>query len=145
MRSFQLETLYASNGVFIRYRYGCYSPGLDLSNILSYVTPRKIDDGSGNTMNLIGIIVRCPPGRVLTGFNLIRPSSSTIAYSFLCAQRRSGLWCSSHSTAWSEASSQNIFLDRLNVNCPGSTDMLQHWQLQTSTGSWRINYTCCRV
>jgi len=30
MRNFKLETLYASDGVFIRYNYGCYSPGLAL-------------------------------------------------------------------------------------------------------------------
>jgi len=144
MRSFQLETLYASNGVFIRYRYGCYSPGLALGGIASYTTPAN-NDGGGNAVFLERHNVQCPANRVLTRFNLFRPTASTIAYSYSCALR-SGLVCSGYSTDWSEASSQNIFLDRLNVNCPGSTDMLQRWQLQNNgAGSWRINYTCCRV
>lgn len=114
---------------------------------LNKQSPRQ-DWGGGNLYFLDRQNVSCPAKTAIDGFRLIRPSGNTLAYSYSCRMKCSGLKTGQTYNASTQLNDvdRNInhsanFLDRHYVTCRDGY-ALQSFQLRTVGGKIKYDYTC---
>jgi hypothetical protein len=133
--------LYRPAGNRIAYNYSC----LEGTNSSRYnKSTRSNDWGGGNTIYLDRHDVNCG-NRNIHRIKLYRPAGNRIAYAYSCGRRGvAPSTCTNRYTKWNTESSQNIYLDRHNVSCPGNTALTRFKLQRNGKGKFRYYYRCCQ-
>ena len=129
------------SGNRIRYAYTC-KEGINSAG--TNKNSGSNDWGGGNTVYLDRHNVDCGT-KPIAQFKLVRPAGNKIRYDYRCSNRPSTGPCRGANTGWNQESSQNIYLDRHNVQCNSDEVITQFKLNRNGQGKFRYDYTCCKM
>ena len=129
------------SGNRIRYAYTC-KEGINSAG--TNKNSGSNDWGGGNTVYLDRHNVDCGT-KPIAQFKLVRPAGNKIRYDYRCSNRPSTGPCRGANTGWNQESSQNIYLDRHNVQCNSDEVITQFKLNRNGQGKFRYDYKCCKM
>lgn len=129
------------SGNRIRYAYTC-KEGINSAGTNKNTGTN--DWGGGNTVYLDRHNVDCGT-KPIAQFKLVRPAGNKIRYDYRCSNRPSTGPCRGANTGWNQESSQNIYLDRHNVQCNSDEVITQFKLNRNGQGKFRYDYKCCKM